>query len=285
LSISPARFKFIIQKKIMTITISAPINFTTGVSITAPAGGSTVTAFLTANPSLAISLAATGTGQNLTALGVFPSPLNTNTAWRLRNGTANDVGSARFFATGGGFNNQYFLPAGTDTFVRSTVNNTHRLEFTGFGSTKARGTKTVSAIATLPANPSYSLRGAAGDDTLTGGAGNDTLTGFGGADSLTGGNGADKFVFNNPNEGIDTITDFTVADDVINVSATGFGGGLTIGALAPSLFASTEDGTAKFIYSGGILSFDTDTANVGGLVQIATLNGAPAIGNTNIVVI
>jgi serralysin len=123
----------------MTITISAPINFTTGVSITAPTGASTVTAFLTANPSLAISLPTGATGQNLTSLGVFS--LGGDTAWRLRNGTVNNVGSASFFATGGGFNNQYFLPAGTDTFVRSTVNGTHRLLFSGVDSTKARGTK------------------------------------------------------------------------------------------------------------------------------------------------
>jgi Ca2+-binding RTX toxin-like protein len=230
-------------------------------------------------------------------LGFFPS--STNTAWRLRNGavnsTLNDVGSARFFATGGGFNNQYFLPAGTDTFVRSTVNGTHRLEFTGFGSTKARGTQIVSLIATIPANSSYSLRGAGGDDTLTGGAGNDTLIGFGGADSLTGGAGADKFVFNNPNEGIDTITDFTLSDnDVINVSATGFGGGLATGTLTAAEFLAdagantATDSLQRFIYdtTSGALFFDQD-GNLGSFlaIQIATLNGAPTITESNIVVI
>jgi Ca2+-binding RTX toxin-like protein len=281
------------KEEIMTITISAPINSSTGVSITAPTGASTVTAFLTSNPSLAISLPTGGTGFNLTSLGFFP--FSTNTAWRLRNGTSSDVGSARFFATGGGFDNNYFLPAGTDTFVRSTVNGTHRLEFTGFGSTKARGTQTVSTIAPLPANASYSLRGTNFDDTLTGGNNNDTLTGFGGVDSLTGGTGADKFVFNNPNQGIDTITDFSLTDnDVINVSATGFSGGLTAGTLTAAEFLSdagantATDSLQRFIYdtTSGALFFDQDGDGTGfAAVQIATLSNSAGIGNTNIVVI
>jgi RTX calcium-binding nonapeptide repeat (4 copies) len=210
------QIKHIVQKKIMTTTISAPINSTTGVSITAPVTASTVTAFLTANPSLAISLSTGATGRNLTALGVFPS--STDTAWRLRNGTTNSVSPARFFATGGGFDNQYFLPANTDTFVLSTINGTHRLEFPGFGSTKARGTQTVSSIAPLPANASYSLRGAGGNDTLTGGAGNDTLTGFGGSDT---------FVFTN--QGIDAITDFTAGagGDIFGIRSSSYTGAPT----------------------------------------------------------
>jgi Ca2+-binding RTX toxin-like protein len=46
------------------------------------------------------------------------------------------------------------------------------------------------------------------DDTIVGTPGDDTLEGFGGSDTLTGGFGNDLFVFNNRNEGIDTITDF-----------------------------------------------------------------------------
>jgi Ca2+-binding RTX toxin-like protein len=249
-------------------------------------------------------------------LGVF-SP-GGDTAWRLRNGTVNgtvnNVGSASFFATGGGFNNQYFLPAGTDTFVRSTVNGTHRLRFTGVDRTKARGTQTVSTIATIPANSSYSLRGAGGNDTLTGGAGNDTLTGGAGADTLnggngndnligsggadtliggagndtlSGGNGTDRFVFNAPNEGVDTITDFGNGADAIVVSNAGFGGGLTTvgGTLSPTLFGAAAGGAVRFVYSGGVLQFDTDPTAVVSLVTIATLTGAPTLTAANILVV
>lgn len=78
-----------------------------------------------------------------------------------------------------------------------------------------------------------------GDDTLTGGAGddllfngggndmvrgqsgNDTLWGGGGDDILTGGAGADVFGFVSGNDS-DTVTDFTVGEDRLDISAAGF---------------------------------------------------------------
>jgi serralysin len=140
------------------------------------------------------------------------------------------------------------------------------------------------------------LLGGGGNDTLLGGDGNDSLDGGGandrligglGNDTLTGGLGADRFVYNNSNEGPDTITDFNVSQDFIQVSAVGFGGGLTTigGTLTPSLFATAENGTAKFIYSGGVLQYDSDLANSGGLVTIATLTGSPGLTAARIEVI
>ena len=59
--------------------------------------------------------------------------------------------------------------------------------------------------------------GTADADTLTGDFGNDIITGLGGADALTGGAGADTFVFA-PGHGNDTITDFAVGEDLIDLS-------------------------------------------------------------------
>ncbi|MFO0150958.1 MAG: calcium-binding protein, partial [Microcystis sp.] len=131
------------------------------------------------------------------------------------------------------------------------------------------------------------LDGGTGDDSLNGGSGNDTLIGGAGNDTLIGGTTTDRFVFNNPTEGLDTITDFNVSEgDAIVVSSAGFGGLTTIGGtLTASLFATAENGTAKFIYSGGILSFDSNLANPGGLVQLATLTNLPVIAATNIQVV
>lgn len=68
------------------------------------------------------------------------------------------------------------------------------------------------------------LNGKAGNDTLLGDAGNDYLAGEKGSDILTGGGGADTFVFNFPEEGIDTIKDFAyLQGDKIQVSGSGFG--------------------------------------------------------------
>lgn len=66
------------------------------------------------------------------------------------------------------------------------------------------------------------LWGLAGDDTLDGGAGNDTLNGGAGNDNLTGGAGDDIFVFSpDDGTGADVITDFSTADDMLNLSAFG----------------------------------------------------------------
>ncbi len=54
------------------------------------------------------------------------------------------------------------------------------------------------------------LNGGEGRDRLSGGNGNDILTGGGGNDILTGGAGADRFRFTN--QGIDTVTDFSLTD-------------------------------------------------------------------------
>ncbi|MBE9261343.1 calcium-binding protein [Microcystis sp. LEGE 00066] len=123
-----------------------------------------------------------------------------------------------------------------------------------------------------------SLLGGDGNDSLDGGSENDTLIGGDGNDTLTGGLGADQFVYNNSNEGADTITDFGFGGaDAIVLSSGGFGGLTTIGgALTPSLFSATENGTAKIIYSGGVLSFDQDLSNIGGLVTIANIAGPGA---------
>ncbi|MDJ0708549.1 MAG: spondin domain-containing protein [Leptolyngbyaceae cyanobacterium MO_188.B28] len=57
-----------------------------------------------------------------------------------------------------------------------------------------------------------------GNDNLQGGLGDDTLEGGGGDDILTGGLGRDTFIFGN-SAGINTITDFSIEDDFIDVSS------------------------------------------------------------------
>lgn len=61
------------------------------------------------------------------------------------------------------------------------------------------------------------LRGGAGNDRLFGRGGDDVLVGGAGNDRLTGGSGKDRFVFTRLNESIDTIRDFEVNQDVIDL--------------------------------------------------------------------
>lgn len=134
------------------------------------------------------------------------------------------------------------------------------------------------------------VNGDAGNDVFIGGSAHDILIGGAGNDTLTGGGGADGFTFNAPYQGVDTITDFGIADS-IRVLATGFGGGLVAGAtIAAAQFrigAGAADASDRFIYNNnnGNLFFDSDGIGGAAQVQLATLAGAPTISNTNIVVI
>ncbi|WP_212436259.1 beta strand repeat-containing protein [Bradyrhizobium liaoningense] len=81
-------------------------------------------------------------------------------------------------------------------------------------------------------------------DILIGDNNANTLTGGSGADQLTGGGGADRFHYNSPAEGIDHLTDFNILEgDVIEISASAFGGGLVAGSDATGKFSSSADNT------------------------------------------
>jgi Ca2+-binding RTX toxin-like protein len=67
------------------------------------------------------------------------------------------------------------------------------------------------------------LEGGVGHDTLTGGGGDDVLVGGPGSDTLTGNKHADRFVFG-PDGGVgtDRIDDFTVGEDLVDLTAFAF---------------------------------------------------------------
>ncbi|MEJ6482643.1 matrixin family metalloprotease [Nostoc punctiforme UO1] len=134
------------------------------------------------------------------------------------------------------------------------------------------------------------LNGGAGIDTLNSGTGNDILVGGTGNDTLTGGTGSDRFTFNSRSEGIDRITDFSVLDDTIFVSAAGFGGGLVAGAaIAANQFfigSAANTSSQRFIYDkgNGSLFFDQDGIGAIAKIQIATLNTGLSLSNADIFV-
>ena len=84
-----------------------------------------------------------------------------------------------------------------------------------------------------------SLFGGGGSDTLNGGIGNDTLIGGVGTNVLNGGAGLDVFVFTGTTaDGGDIITNYSIADDVINLDKTGFAAFTTgSGPLGSSFYA------------------------------------------------
>ncbi|BBH40502.1 hypothetical protein myaer102_30630 [Microcystis viridis NIES-102] len=174
---------------------------------------------------------------------------------------------------------------GTDT-VQSSVtytlgNNLENLTLTGTANINGTG-NTLNNIIT----------GNSGKNTLTGSAGNDTLIGGTGNDTITGGAGGDRFTFKNPNQGIDTITDFLSSQgDKITVSAAGFGGGLAAGvAITAAQFVlgtTALNASNRFIYNTitGGLFFDGDGTGTLAAIQIATLSSKPTLTASNILVL
>ncbi|WP_422394216.1 calcium-binding protein [Nostoc flagelliforme] len=133
--------------------------------------------------------------------------------------------------------------------------------------------------------------GSTGENLLSGGDGNDILTGGNGNDSLIGGAGTDTFVFNTYNDGVDSIYDFNATNELIQVSATGFGGGLSSGSLLTSQFTIGTSATTseqRFIYdnSTGGLYFDLDGSASGSTqVKFAQLWGGVILTENNFVVV
>ncbi|MBD0270340.1 MAG: calcium-binding protein [Acetobacteraceae bacterium] len=126
------------------------------------------------------------------------------------------------------------------------------------------------------------LSGGAGGDTLQGGDGDDVLLGGAGADTLNGGAGRDSFRYANAAEGGDTIQLFNTTDDTIEVSAAGFGNGLTPGALGAGQFvlgAAATSATGQFLYAqaSGQLLWDADGTGTTAAVLLATFIGGPAL--------
>lgn len=123
------------------------------------------------------------------------------------------------------------------------------------------------------------LRGQQGADFLSGSSGDDRLIGSGGIDNLIGGAGTDTFVLAQSEANRDFLLDFTPGNDVMEISATAFGGGLAAGALDKSQFRENltglaEDTDDRFIYRSDTkeLFYDNNGSANGGHRLIAILS-------------
>ena len=114
------------------------------------------------------------------------------------------------------------------------------------------------------------IEGNSGDNRLNGDRGNDTLTG---------GAGSDTFVFKSALNGatnVDTITDFTVGTDTIELARSVFSA-LSTGALDSDAFqvgSAAVDASDRIIYDSatGDLFYDADGSGAGAAVRFATLS-------------
>ena len=129
------------------------------------------------------------------------------------------------------------------------------------------------------------VTGGNANDFLVGGAGNDTIKGGLGNDSLLGGAGSDTFVFDTKLDGnanLDTILDFNVTDDTIQLSRMVFmdlpaGKDGQLDAKAFAFSDATAEHDDRIIYDkvSGRLSYDGNGGDRGDATAFAILTNLP----------
>ena len=127
---------------------------------------------------------------------------------------------------------------------------------------------------------------------VTGNAGNNQINGRSRYDTLTGNAGNDVFFFNttlNVATDVDTVVDFSVANDTFRLENAVFAG-LAVGALAADAFhigAAAADAEDRIIYNSGTgaLSFDSNGNAAGGLTMFAQLSAGLGLNSADFVVV
>ncbi|MEF8756315.1 MAG: Calx-beta domain-containing protein [Accumulibacter sp.] len=170
------------------------------------------------------------------------------------------------------------------------------LAVAGAHATGGSGSDTLVAIENLVGSTyADTLTGDGLANRLEGGNGNDTLAGGAGNDTLLGGLGADIFRFDTlPNAATnrDTIGDFNVVDDTIELENAIFTSLLSTGTLAAGSFRSGAGITAAadaddyLIYdaSSGALYYDANGNAGAGPVQIASLGSGLTLSQLDFVI-
>lgn len=220
--------------------------------------------------------------------------------WQGHSAGEYDIRGQRFDAAGGKVGGEFTVPslAGTiDDLPSIALREDGTLALVWRGHDGTIDQTIITSNAGLQ-NDAKTLAGGAGPDSLSGwdkadaivgGDGDDRIAGLGGADTLTGGAGRDHFIYRAASEGGDTITDFTPGQDKIEVSASGFSGGLSVGAgvtLVSQANPIAAGSSGAFLYDTGTgdLFWDRDGSGGAPSELIARLAGAPSITAGDIIV-
>ena len=188
---------------------------------------------------------------------------------------------------------------GADTIDGGASIDTIKLTATSLDLNKASNAQVVNiekvSAATALAGVTIDLTNQTERIDITGSAFNDTIIGGSGVNYLTGGLGVDHFVFNAPasSTGIDTLVDFTPAEDVLDFNHTTFASLGSVGSLLPSKFhvsvtdVAAHNATDRLIYNSttGTLYYDIDGLGGAGAIQIAHFSNHAALKDTDFIII
>ncbi|TAN64666.1 MAG: calcium-binding protein [Methylobacter sp.] len=200
--------------------------------------------------------------QTITGSHIFEVNAHTTGAQTITMGAGENIVTAVSPAA----NNVIATKGGNDTISAETATGNYVID-AGRGNDKVNG-----------GSGSDHLTGGAGNDKIHGGAGNDVINGGAGIDKVTGGDGQDTFVLSSK-MGFDRITDFSVADDTINIDHSVFTSLSTISADNFVTGSAAADANDFLIYNSnnGHLLYDVDGNGAGAAVDIAIVGAHLAL--------
>jgi Ca2+-binding RTX toxin-like protein len=220
------------------------------------------------------------------------------------NGTGNSLANT---ITGNSGDNALNGSSGADTMIGLGGNDSYVVDNAGDSVVEANGggTDLVQSSVTFTLAQFFenlTLTGSGNVDgtgnslanTITGNSGDNDLDGGTKSDTLTGGAGSDTFAFTSTlgATNIDSITDFNVAGDTIQLDSAIFNTILGTGVLTAAQFVANASGTAadaddRIIYETdtGNLFFDSNGSASGGRVQFAQLDTGLALTNADFFVV
>jgi Ca2+-binding RTX toxin-like protein len=261
------------------------------------------------NLTLTGTAAINGTGNALNNTITGNGAINT-----LTGAAGNDVlngGAGADVMWGGSGNDTYYVDNASDV-TNEAVSSTNTADAGGLDLVSSSVTRTLgSYLENLTLTGTAAINGTGNAlnntitgngaiNTLTGAAGNDVLNGGAGNDTLTGGTGIDYFDFTtalSSTTNVDTITDFSLVDDVIRLdNAVMAGLGTTTGTLTAAAFISgagrvtAADATDRIVYNTttGDLYYDADgSATASAAIKIAIIGTTshPALTNADFSII
>ncbi|MFD1983543.1 CAP domain-containing protein [Mesorhizobium newzealandense] len=222
------------------------------------------------------------------------------------NGTGNALAN---IINGNSGNNIIDGLGGADTMSGAQGNDTYYVDNAGdhVVETIGQGTDNVQAyvnfnlsgqeLENLQLRSAASINGTGNSiaNVIGGNSGNNVINGLGGNDTLSGAQGQDSFVFTtalDASTNVDHITDFSVADDTIQVDNLIFAALGGNGTLTADQFVANASGTAAntsqhIIYETdtGWLYYDSNGSTAGGSTHFATLAANLALTNADFVVV